>query len=54
MWWSVSQLFVGLVTRFDIIEINECLVAKILLTNVTNMNKHSNFARFVHTLLCSV
>ena len=35
-----------------IIEINECLVAKILLTNVTKMNKHSNVTRFVHALMC--
>ena len=34
-----------------ITEINECLVAKILLTNITKMNEHSNVARFVHTLI---
>ena len=30
-----------------IIEINKCLVAKILLTNVTKMNENLNVARFV-------
>ena len=35
----------------DIIKINECLVAKILPTNVTEMNEHSNVATFVHALL---
>ena len=36
----------------DIIKINECLVAKILLTNVTKTNEHSNVATFVRTLVC--
>ena len=35
-----------------IIKINECLVAKNLLTNVTKTNKHSNVTTFVHALLC--
>ena len=35
----------------DIIKINECLVAKILLTNVTKTNEHSNVATFVHALI---
>ena len=34
-----------------IIEINKCLVAKILLTNVTKTNEHSNVATFVHALI---
>ena len=33
-----------------IIKINECLVAKNLLTNVTKMNEHSNVTTFVHAL----
>ena len=35
----------------DIIKINECLVAKNLLTNVTKTNEHSNVATFVHALI---
>ena len=35
----------------DIIKINECLVAKDLLTNVTKTNEHSNVATFVRALL---
>ena len=35
-----------------IIKINECLVAKTLLTNVTKTNEHSNITTFVHALLC--
>ena len=31
----------------DIIKINECLVAKDLLTNVTKTNEHLNVATFV-------
>ena len=31
--------------------INECLVAKNLLTNVTKTNEHSNVTTFVHALL---
>ena len=38
----------------DIIKINECLVAKILLTNVTKTNEHSNVATFVHALIHSL
>ena len=34
----------------DIIKINECLVAKNLLTNVTKTNEHSNVATFVRAL----
>ena len=45
----------ALVARYNkilcIIEINECLVAKILLTNVTKTNEHLNVATFVHTLI---
>ena len=37
----------------DIIKINKCLVAKILLTNVTKTNEHSNVATFVHALIKS-
>ena len=33
------------------IEINECLVAKVLLTNVTKTNEHSNVVTFVHALI---
>ena len=33
------------------IKINECLVAKYLLTNVTKTNEHSNVTTFVHALL---
>ena len=33
-------------------KINECLVAKNLLTNVTKMNEHSNGTTFVHALVC--
>ena len=60
--WLISQPFVALMAgtfyiKFDhnlcIIKINECLVAKNLLTNVTKMNKHSNVTTFVHALaLC--
>ena len=35
----------------DIIKINECLVAKNLLTNVTKTSEHSNFATFVRALV---
>ena len=35
----------------DIIKINECLVAKNVLTNATKTNEHSNVATFVHALL---
>ena len=34
-----------------IIKINECLVAKNLLTNVTKMNEHLNVTTFVHALV---
>ena len=34
-----------------IIKINECLVAKSLLTNVTKTNEHSNVTTFVHALI---
>ena len=34
-----------------IIKINECLVAKNLLTNVTKANKHSNVTTFVYALI---
>ena len=33
-----------------IIKINECLVAKNLLTNVTKTNEHSNVTTFIHAL----
>ena len=33
-----------------IIQINECLVAKNLLKNVTKTNEHSNVTTFVHAL----
>ena len=33
-----------------IIKINESLVAKDLLTNITKMNEHSNVTTFVHAL----
>ena len=36
-----------------IIKINECLVAKNLLTNVTKTNEHSNVTTFVHALDCT-
>ena len=32
-------------------EIDECLVAKILLMNVTKTNEHSNVTGFVHALV---
>ena len=35
----------------DIIKINECLVAKNLLTNVTKTNKHLNVVTFVCALM---
>ena len=35
----------------DTIKINECLVAKILLTNVTKTNEHSNVATLVYALV---
>ena len=35
-------------------KINECLVAKNLLTNVTKMNEYSNGTTFVHALVCLV
>ena len=35
------------------IEINKCLVGKILLTNVTKTNEHLNVTRLVHALLQS-
>ena len=38
----------------DIIKINECLVAKSLLTNVTKTNEHSNIAKFVYALLHTI
>ena len=38
--------------NFCIIKINECLVAKSLLTNVTKINEHSNVTTFVHALFC--
>ena len=38
----------------DIIKINECLVAKSLLTNVTKTNEHSNIAKFVYALLHAI
>ena len=34
----------------NIIEINECLVTKNLLTNVTKTNEHSNITTFVRAL----
>ena len=34
-----------------IIKINEYLVAKNLLTNVTKANKHSNVTTFIHALI---
>ena len=34
-----------------IIKINECLVAKNLLMNVTKTNEHSNVTTFVHALV---
>ena len=37
----------------DIIKINECLVAKNLLMNVTKTNEHLNVATFVRALLHS-
>ena len=37
-----------------IIEINECLVVKYLLTNITKMNEHLNVTKFVHALIISV
>ena len=37
----------------DIIKINECLVAKKLLTNVTKTNEHSNVATFVRALVAT-
>ena len=37
----------------DIIKINECLVAKDLLTNVTKTNEHSNVTTFVRALVRS-
>ena len=37
-----------------IIKINECLVAKNLLTNVTKTNEHSNVTTFVHALHCMI
>ena len=40
--------------NFGIIKINECLVVKNLLTNVTKTNEHSNVTTFVHALLCIV
>ena len=36
--------------NLDIIEINECLVTKNLLTNVAKMNEHSNVTTFVRAL----
>ena len=35
----------------DIIKIDECLVARNLLTNVTKTNKHSNVVTFVRALV---
>ena len=37
-----------------IIEINKCLVAKILLTNVTKTNEHSNVATLVDALVGTI
>ena len=37
--------------NLGIIKINECLVAKNLLTNVTKTNKHLNVTIFVHALV---
>ena len=34
------------------IKINECLVAKNLLMNVTKTNEHLNVTTFVHALVC--
>ena len=34
----------------DIIKIDECLVAKNVLTNVTKTNEHLNVVTFVHAL----
>ena len=53
-----SQLFVALMAHFtsnlSIIKINECLVVKNLLTNVTKTNEHSNVTTFVHALIAIV
>ena len=48
---NFAPLVALLHTILYIIEINECSVAKILLMNVTKMNKHLNVARFVHALI---
>ena len=37
--------------NLGIFKINECLVAKNLLTNVTKTNEHSNITTFFHALL---
>ena len=37
--------------NLSIIKINQCLVAKNLLTNVTKTNEHSNVTTFVHALI---
>ena len=48
---SIKKTFyIQSVHDLDIIKINECLVAKDLLTNVTKTNEHSNVATFVHAL----
>ena len=37
--------------NLDKIKMNECLVTKNLLMNVTKINRHSNVTAFVHAIL---
>ena len=48
---ALTRLLHKTVHDLDIIKINECLVAKNILTNVTKMNEHSNVATFVRALV---
>ena len=47
-----GTLYIKLEHNLGIIKINECLVAKNLLTNVTKTNEHSNVT-FVDALVAS-
>ena len=49
--WHNGTVYIKSEHNLCIIKINECLVAKNLLTNVTKTNEHSNITIFVHALL---
>ena len=46
-----STFYIKFEHNLCIIKINECLVSKNLLTNVTKTNEHLNVTTFVHALL---